>query len=120
MVGQGLGRPTATDGETVLRSLVGMQAQEFAYALWSVAQRINGPVGNADILADFNAGRLLRTHVLRTTWHFTLPADARWLLRLTSPKLRSINGYYDRQLGLDRSDIDRAQVVLADEVAGGR
>ncbi len=120
MVNQGLWRPTAPDAESVLRAVVGMQAQEFGYALWSVAQRVDGPVGSADLLTAFNAGRLLRTHVLRTTWHFALPEDVRWLLRLTSPKLRSINGYYDRQLGLDRPEIDRAQAVLAEEVAGGR
>ncbi len=120
MVNQRLWRPAAPDGESVLRALVGMQAQEFAYALWSVAQRIGGPVGSADLLTAFDAGRLLRTHVLRTTWHFALPEDVRWLLRLTTPKLRSINGYYDRQLGLERGEIDRAQVVIAEEVAGGR
>jgi hypothetical protein len=120
MVNQGLWRPAAPDGDSVLRALVGMQAQEFGYALWSVAQRLREPVGSADLLTAYNAGRLLRTHVLRTTWHFALPEDVRWLLRLTSPKLRSINAYYDRQLGLERSELDRGQGVLADEVAGGR
>ena len=109
MVNQGLWRPAAPDGESVLRALVGMQAQEFGYALWSVAQRIDDPVGSADLLTAFDDGRLLRTHVLRPTWHFALPEDIRWLLRLTAPKLRSINGYYDRQLGLDRCEIDRSR-----------
>ena len=33
---------------------------------------------------------MLRTHVLRPTWHFALPEDIRWMLRLTAPKLRRI------------------------------
>jgi hypothetical protein len=120
MVGQGLWRPAAIDIESVVRALVGMQAQEFGYALFSVAQRVGSPIGSADMLAAVDSGRVLRTHVLRTTWHFALPEDVRWMLRLTAPKLRSINGYYDRQLGVDRGEIDRAEAVLADEVSGGR
>ena len=42
----------------------------------------------AAMLQAFDDGALLRTHVLRPTWHFALPGDMRWLLRLTAPRLR--------------------------------
>ena len=78
------------DIATVVRSLAAMQAQEFGYALWSVAQRTGVGPAAASVSADqvdkatmdgaFADGLLLRTHVLRLTWHFALPEDIRWLL----------------------------------------
>jgi hypothetical protein len=72
------GTPYAT-AEEVAGRLGAMQAQEFAVAKWSLAQRARGVT---DSLVDraFADGTILRTHVLRPTWHFVLPADVRWLL----------------------------------------
>lgn len=119
---QGLWQPTAPSVTAVLDSLVAMQGQEFAYALWALAQRVRPDVrpSHADMLAMFDRGDILRTHVLRTTWHLVLPADIRNLLRLTTPRLRRQLRFSDRQLGLDRAELDRSQRVLAREVAGGR
>ena len=119
---QGLWAPTAPDATTVLGSLVAMQGQEFAYALWALAQRVRpgDRPSQADMLAAFDRGDILRTHVLRPTWHLVLPPDIRSLLRLTTPRLRKQMAFYDRQLGLDRAELDRSQEVLAAQVADGR
>jgi hypothetical protein len=37
-------------------------------------------VGPAQLRTSFQRGKILRTHVLRPTWHFVLPGDLRWLL----------------------------------------
>ena len=114
------------DIAAVVRSLVGMQAQEFGYALWSVAQRTAAgsdaphPVTQATMNGAFVDSVLLRTHVLRLTWHFALPEDIRWLLRLTVPRLKKLSAYYDRQLGLDDGVFARSNAVLADAVSDGR
>jgi hypothetical protein len=68
----------------------------------------------------FDDGHLLRTHVLRPTWHFALPDDIRWMLRLTAPKLRRLMAYYSRQHGLDEAELARSRDLLAGAVAGGR
>lgn len=119
---QGLWAPTAADGPAALDALVAMQGQEFAYSLWALAQRVRPAdrPGRADLLAAFDRGDILRTHVLRTTWHLVRPRDVRPLLRLTAPRLRRLLAGYDRRLGLDRAALDRAEVVLAEQVAGGR
>ena len=114
------------DIAAVVRSLVGIQSQEFGYALWSVAQRTpaeSGPsnqVSKATMDSAFADGLLLRTHVLRLTWHFALPEDVRWLLRLTVPRLKKLSAYYDRQLGLDDAVFARTNAVLAEAVSDGR
>ena len=114
------------DIAAVVRSLVGMQSQEFGYALWSVAQRTapgsdaSHRVSKATMDSAFADGVLVRTHVLRLTWHFALPEDIRWLLRLTVPRLKKLSAYYDRQLGLDDAVFARTNAVLADAVSDGR
>jgi len=120
MVNQGVWRPVAPDISGVVRWLVGIQAQEFPYALWSVAQRMSTFAGSVDLLKAFDDGVLLRTHVLRPTWHFALPDDIRWMLRLTAPKLRRLMAYYSRQHGLDEAELARSRNLLADAVADGR
>ena len=46
-------------------------------------------------------GAILRTHVLRPTWHFVTPDDIRWLLRLTAPRVQALNAGMYRKLELD-------------------
>jgi hypothetical protein len=51
---------------------------------WAVAQRTAG-ADDAALDRAFNDGAMLRTHVLRPTWHFVSPADIRWMLALSAP-----------------------------------
>jgi hypothetical protein len=119
---QGLWGSAAPDAVAALDGLGAMQGQEFAYALWALAQRVHPDArpSRADLLDSFNRGDLLRTHVLRPTWHLVRPGDVRAMLRLTRPRIRRTMALFDRQLGVDRAELDRSQAILAAEVAGGR
>ena len=57
-------------------------------ARWALALRMRRAT-DAAIERAFAAGEILRTHVLRPTWHFVAPADIRWMLALTAPRVRS-------------------------------
>jgi hypothetical protein len=116
MVGLGLWRP-ATEPGAVVAGLLAMQAQEHAYARWSVGQRCGASASVVD--AAFDAGELLRTHVLRPTWHYATPADLRWLLELTGPRLEAANARRDAELVLDPRTLSRAADVIADVVSDG-
>ena len=69
--------------EQVVRHLGAVQSQDYTGAIWAVGLRVPGLLA-ADVEASFTAGRVLRTHVLRPTWHFVAPADIRWMLALTA------------------------------------
>jgi hypothetical protein len=60
---------------------------------------------DADVEQVFATGRILRTHLLRPTWHFVLPEDIRWMLQLTAPRVHALNAYYCRQVGLDEATL---------------
>ncbi len=111
------GEPCATPAAAVAWS-GGVQAQEYAEALWSVAMRA-GDVTAAEVEAACDRGEILRTHVMRPTWHFVAAADLRWLLRLTGARIQAGNAGRYRQLGLDPDTLARCDEVFAAALAGG-
>jgi hypothetical protein len=111
------GEPLAAP-EDAVGWLGAVQSQDFAPAKWSLAQRTGG-LGDAAVDRAFADGAILRTHVLRPTWHFVLPADIRWLLELTAPRVHALNAYYYRQLGLDEDTFRRSGALLAGALQGG-
>ncbi|MET0714073.1 MAG: winged helix DNA-binding domain-containing protein [Mycetocola sp.] len=95
-----------------------VQAQEFAEAKWSLAERVRDCT-DADVEEAFSRGDIVRTHVLRPTWHFVAREDARWILRLTRPRVHALNAYWYRRAELDDSVFARAEDVFASALAGG-
>ncbi|MEO8481009.1 MAG: winged helix DNA-binding domain-containing protein [Acidobacteriota bacterium] len=91
--------------------MTAVQAQDFAGAKWGVGMRVPG-AREADIDALFDAGAILRTHVLRPTWHFVAPADIRWMLMLTGPRVLATCAPYCRKLEIDAAVLKKSRPVL--------
>jgi deazaflavin-dependent oxidoreductase (nitroreductase family) len=117
MHGQHLWGPPLERLEDVVQWLGALQAQEFAVAKWSVAQRAAG-VDAAAMDTAFADGAILRTHLLRPTWHFVLPADIRWILEVTAPRVHALNAYGHRQLALDGTVLARSTRLIARALEG--
>ncbi|TDD63938.1 winged helix DNA-binding domain-containing protein [Actinomadura rubrisoli] len=119
-VGLGGARPAPfADAAEVVGWFGALQSQDYHPAKWAVAQRLVGGVTDSDLDRAFNDGVILRTHVLRPTWHFVAPADLRWLLELTAPRVHALNGYAYRRGELDGPLLRRSTDLIADAVAGG-
>ncbi len=103
----------------VVQWLGAVQAQDYTAAKWAVAQRAEG-LTDAAIEQSFTEGSILRTHVMRPTWHFVAPGDIRWLLKLTAPRVHAANAYYYRRLELDRALIKRSNAALSKALRGSR
>lgn len=97
--------------------LCAVQSQDFGPAKWSVAQRASG-VTDAEFDRAFDDGRVLRTHVLRPTWHFVHPADICWMLEVTGPRVQALNGHMYRQLELDAKELTRCSALIAAALRG--
>ena len=69
---QKLINPSFKDAASVVGWLGAVQSQDFHAAKWAVGLRIKNAF-DAEIEAAFNQGKILRTHVMRPTWHFVLP-----------------------------------------------
>lgn len=87
-------------------------------AKWALALR-GTDLTDAKVGAAFDAGAILRTHVLRPTWHFVTPADIRWMLQLTGPRVRAQLSRNDRLYGVDAAWLRRSRTVIARALRGG-
>ena len=95
-----------------------VQGQEYEQTKWGLGLRLPH-LRNADIEEDFNKGNILRTHLLRPTWHFVTNQDIRWLLELTSAQVHKANAYMYRKLELDSKVFNSCNKILEDILQGG-
>jgi len=98
--------------EDVVAWFGAVQAQEYEHAKWALALRARQGASTRDVERAFDEGRILRTHVMRPTWHFVTPEDIHWLLELTAPCVHRRMAPYDRQLELDARTMTRARRVF--------
>jgi hypothetical protein len=103
----------------VVRRLGAVQSQDYPGGKWGISMRTAGAT-DADVERDLTAGAIVRTHVLRPTWHFVAAEDIRWMLALTAPRVRKIMASYDRQLGLDDKVFARSERALTRALSGGK
>ena len=74
LINQQIAQATFTSPQQIVQWMVAVQAQEYAMSKWSLGLRLNG-VTDADVEKAFNDGLILRTHLMRPTWHFVSPED---------------------------------------------
>jgi len=110
-------RGPATAAE-VVRALGAVQAQDYAGAKWALGVRTRGE-SDAEIERQVDEGKILRTHILRPTWHFVAPEDIRWMLALTGPRVKQAMAYHGRSLEIDAWTVRRSHDAIAKALTGG-
>ena len=113
LVGHKLSEP-----EDVVRLLAAVQSQECAHGFWSLGMRTRGST-YADVASAFDEGRILRTHMLRTTWHFVSPEDIRWILGVTSSRVLAVFGSHFRPSSAVDGHMTVGELVLLQVMALG-
>jgi hypothetical protein len=109
--------PYAVSAREAIGSLLAVQAENPGQAAWAVASRTPNP-NQAKLAALLDDGTVVRTHVLRPTWHFVRAEDAGWLLELTGPRVRRVTGQQLRNAhGLDERSIDHAVTAVLEALA---
>ena len=114
---QHLVAPFAMSAREAVGSLLAVQAENPGQAAWAVASRTPNP--DQDELASLlDDGAVVRTHVLRPTWHFVRAEDVGWLLELTGSRIRRVTGQQLRNAhGLDERSIDHAVAAVMEALA---
>ena len=108
-----------TSAAAVVKTLGAVQAQDYVGAKWALALRMKKPT-DAAIEAAMTRGEIIRTHVLRPTWHFVTPADLRWMMALTGPRVSQTMKTYNATMGLDDAMFRRSHDLIARALEGGR
>lgn len=116
---QGLDHPRFDSASAVVHHLGAVQAQLPDLAMWAVGRRTTG-LTLADLQREFARGDILRTHVLRPTWHFVAPDDIGWLLALTAPRIARLIAATNRGIGVTEEHMDRGARTIAAAVSADR
>jgi hypothetical protein len=107
------------DVADVVKALGAVQAQDYAAAKWALALRARRAT-DASIDRAIDDGKILRTHVLRPTWHFVAPRDIGWMLALTAPRVRAQAASSWRAGGLDEALFKRANATIERSLRDGQ
>ena len=95
-----------------------MQAQDYSMAKWAVGTRL--PNSTDKLIQDaIDKGEILRTHVMRPTWHFVAADDISWMLELTAPRIKALLKTRQTELGLSETIITKSFSILEKAMSGG-
>ncbi len=116
-INQQLSGTNCTTPQQIVSRFGIMQAQDFNMAKWAIGIRLPGCTDKA-VEEAFNNGEILRTHLLRPTWHFVAPEDIRELLPLTANRIMSSMKSRDRELGIDEKFYVKAYRIIQKALEG--
>ena len=111
---QHLTRPHVSAAADVVGHLLAVQAENPQQSAWAVAGRTATPDA-ADLGGLLDAGAVLRTHMLRSTWHYARAEDVGWLIELTAPRILKVTA--QQLTELDERALDRATAAVLDSLA---
>ena len=102
----------------VVSWLGAMQSQDYPGAKWAIGLR--AAVTDEEVERAVNDGAIVRTHILRQTWHFVARDDIRWMLALSGPRVNAISAHYYRKMELDERTFSRSRSVFERVLRDGR
>ncbi|MEN7547607.1 winged helix DNA-binding domain-containing protein [Rapidithrix thailandica] len=105
-----------TSAQQVVRHFGAMQAQDYAMSKWAVGVR--KPATDSAIEEAINRGEIIRTHIMRPTWHLVAAEDLRWMLELTAPHVKQPLSSMCKKYGLDNEFISRCYKIIEQILEG--
>lgn len=106
-----------TTPKEMVSHLGAVQAQDYEMAKWAIGLRLSKT--EKEIEQAINNGEIIRTHILRPTWHFVSADDFRWMLDLTSPHVKAVSASACRQFGLDDKTLTQSNKIIQKALTGG-
>jgi len=96
-----------------------IQAQDYAMVKWAIGIRLPNATDRV-IETAMKQGEIIRTHLLRPTWHFVSADDIYWMLALKATPIKASLRSRHKQLGLSESIIVRSNAILENALKGGK
>jgi DNA glycosylase AlkZ-like len=106
-------------GKEIVGWMCGMQAQDYNMAKWAVGIRLPGSTEKM-IDEAVSSGEIIRTHILRPTWHFVLPEDINWMIGLAAPRFKSSFKSRWKAMGLAESIFKKSNSIIEKALANGK
>ncbi len=96
-----------------------IQAQDYAMAKWAIGVRLPGSTDKI-VTTSINNAELIRSHLLRPTWHFVSADDIYWMLQLTAPQIKSSMKSRNKELELTEAVFNKSNKVIIRTLSGGK
>lgn len=104
--------------EDVVFHMCAMQAQDYLASLWAVGLRTIS-ANEHDVEQALADRKIVRTWPMRGTLNYVAPADARWMLKLTAPRILSIQAKrMKRDFELDEPVLNQCRDILIRALQG--
>lgn len=95
-----LAEPQFERPEDLVEWMGAVQAQDYTMVKWAVGMRLKSATA-ASFHQALEKGAIVRTHVLRPTWHLVAGRDIRWMLQLTAPRVKKTVDAWVKGSGLE-------------------
>jgi hypothetical protein len=115
---QHVGVPVFTQPLELVEYMGALQAQDFNMSQWAIGLRlVTGR--EAYVTEAINRAEIIRTHIMRPTWHLVPAPDLRWMMQLTAPALLRALLSGDRAVGLEEKDFLRSNRIIEKALRDG-
>lgn len=96
-----------------------MQAQDYTMAKYAIGVRLKNST-HQTIEDAINNSEIIRTHVLRPTWHFVAAEDIQWMLELTAKNLNRALSSNNKRLELDEKTFKKCNTIIEKLLRDGK
>ena len=112
----------SASGFTKVKDLVSymgaIQSQDYRMAKLAIGLRVKDADEQLVDKAIID-GDIVRTHILRPTWHFVSSDDLYWMLELTASRIKTSMKGRNRQLELNPAIFQKSNKIMSKALAGG-
>nr|WP_294786591.1 winged helix DNA-binding domain-containing protein [uncultured Flavobacterium sp.] len=116
LVAQKLFKTSSCSPQGVVKHFGAMQAQDYAMAKWAIGSRCDS--SEKEIEEAINEAKIIRTHILRPTWHFVSPDDIYWMLDISGPIVKRFTVAASKKFGYDEQKLDQVNSSIEKLLSG--
>jgi hypothetical protein len=116
LVSQKLYKTSPVSPQEIVKHLGAMQAQDYSMAKWAIGSRCDAT--EAAIEEAINSAEIIRTHILRPTWHFVSADDIYWMLDVSAPQVKRFTASAGKKYGYDGKKMDETNSKIEKLLSG--
>lgn len=117
LISQQITEPKFQTAKDLVGWMGAIQAQDYAMARWAIGVRLPGST-DTQIQSAIDKGEIIRTHVLRPTWHLVSAHNIYWMLELTAPRIKSSLKSRHKELALTEKIFSKSMEVISKTLSG--
>jgi hypothetical protein len=119
LINQQIAGTKFTYPKDVISYMGAIQAQDYDMSKWAIGLRL--PKSTVGMVNDaLDNGDIIRTHVLRPTWHLVSRDDIYWILQLTAPQVRAAMKSNDKLLGITEELYTKGNKLIEKALTGNK